>query len=155
MDADKPNEEMPASGAASSSRGVLPPRRQGEKRDQTTPEPSTGKKKKGKKGADESGDDPESKHEPKGKPGRPSSVPRQPQQSSSSSSSKPPQQAASSSSKPPEPETEQPKRENPKHATDVDNDTTKSHWERKGAPYIIDQLSKRNIYISKDDLKPA
>jgi hypothetical protein len=143
MDADKPNEDMPASGAASSSRGVSPPRRQGEKRDQTTPEPSPGKKKKGKKGSEELGDDPESRHEPKGKPGRPKKTEERPQQPSSSSSSRP---AAN------EPETEQPKRENPKHATDVDNDTRKSYWGKRGVPYIIDQLSKRNVYISKDDL---
>ena len=136
MDTDRPNEDMPSSGAAaSSSRGVSPPP-QGTKREQTTPQPSPGQKKKGKTGDD----NPETANEPKGKPGRPKNTQEPAQQPSSSSSS----------SKPPETEPE--RRENPKHATDVDNNNNKSYWKSKGVPYIIDQLSKRKVYVSKDDL---
>ena len=67
----------------------------------------------------------------------------------------PPQQPSSSSSSRPvanKPGTEQLKRENPKHAADIYNDTRKSDWAKRGVPYIIDRLSKRSVYISKDDL---
>jgi len=76
MEADPANEAMikPDPGASSSSRGVSPPKK-AETRKEQTPQPSPIKKK-SKTETFEVKNEPESRHEPKGKPGRPQSVPK-------------------------------------------------------------------------------
>ena len=119
----------------------------------SSPSNPTQNKRKGKPEIPESIiDNPESTHEAKGKPGRPKAS-QEP--SSASSSSKPPEQPQSAASSSKSPEKEPEKKENPSHSTDIDNKTAKSYWKGKGAAYIIDQLSKRNVYVSKDDLVNA
>ena len=56
---------------------------------------------------------PESEHEPKGKPGRPSNI-----------------------------KTDCKTKPNPKHDTDKDDNRTRTHWRKTKRGYIMDQLSK-------------
>jgi len=80
--------------------------------------------------------DPESTHEPKGKRGRPKSV------TEAASSSQTPNSAASSS--------QSPKKES-WDATLSDSKTSKSYWNTKSMPYIVNQLRLRGFESPKSE----
>ena len=71
---------------------------------------------------------PESEHEPKGKPGRPSHT--QP------INQVPPVKKKTTA--------KQDKQEHPKHDTDWDHSKSKANWNKKPEQYVVDQLYKRN-----------
>lgn len=71
-------------------------------------------------------DNPESNHEPKGKPGRPPTVKKEGKTK------------------------QQTKKEPPKHDTELDESRSKSHWKSQTRGYLVDQLSKRGWKWPKD-----